>query len=363
MPTKTVSAVITIIFIAISNLTASEHVRNALVWPELLEAAKLKIVWENQLPIKEGEKQDRLYVAGNYFYSFTDNNYIISLNKKDGNFIFGQTYALPGFPILGFDLFGDELISIIGNNLLEISAASGLKVSQTPLQFGVSCPATRNKTHFYIAGVDRRVHVFSADKKVEMFRGSADDNSIINSIHATDDKVIFSTETGKIIAMKYDKPVQLWQFQARSGIADALVLDEGAVFAASRDTNIYALDAQTGNLLWNYQTQAILGKRPKVTSTTLYQYVWGKGLTALSRTDGQLQWKVPGGLELLSEKGGKSYVITEDQKLVVMDNIQCKELYTVNFSDVTRYVSNTEDSRIYIGDDSGRVACLEPVEE
>jgi len=95
----------------------------------------------------------------------------------------------------------------------------------------------------------------------------------------------------------------------------------------------------------------------------LYQYVWGKGLTALSRTDGQLQWKVPGGLELLSEKGGKSYVITEDQKLVVMDNIQCKELYTVNFSDVTRYVSNTEDSRIYIGDDSGRVACLEPVEE
>jgi outer membrane protein assembly factor BamB len=344
------------------NSLATESVRKPLVWPELLEHAKLKIVWENELPLKKAEKQDRFYIAGKYFYSFTDSNYIVSLNKNDGSFIFGRSYAPTGFPVLGFELYGEELFSIIGNQLVEIRAASGVGITQTRLQFGVSCPAVRNSSNFYVAGVDRRVHVLTSDKKIEMFKAAADDDSIITSIVAAEDMVIFGTETGKIIAMKFNEPTRLWRFNARSGIAGTLVLDGGDVFASSRDTNVYMVDAATGELVWKFQTQAILNKTPAVTKNAVYQYVWGKGLTAIDRAKGQLMWKVPGGLGLLAEAGGRAYVITENETLVVMDNKKGKELYSVNFADVTRYVDNTEDSKIYIGDDYGRVACLEPVE-
>ncbi|MHC4131409.1 MAG: outer membrane protein assembly factor BamB family protein [Planctomycetota bacterium] len=339
-----------------------ESTRKPLVWPELLEHGKLKIVWENELPLNKAEKQDRLYIAGKYFYSFTDSNYIVSLNKNEGSFIFGRSYAPTGFPVLGFELYGDELFSIIGNQLVEIRAASGVEITQTRIQFGVSCPAVRNKANFYIAGVDRRVHVFNAENKVEMFKGAADDNSIITSVVAVEDKIIFGTETGKIVSMKSDEPAMLWQFKARSGIAGKLVLDEGFLFAASRDTNVYMIDVGTGKLIWKFQTDAILDKQPTVTNNAVYQYVWGKGLTAIDRANGQLMWKAPGALELLAEVKGKAYVITEDETLVVMDNQKGKELYSVNFSGVTRYVANTKDSNIYIGDDYGRVACIKPVE-
>jgi hypothetical protein len=340
----------------------NENERKPLIWPELLEHAKLKIVWENELPFNESEKQDRLYIEGNYFYSFTDDNYIVSLDKNDGSFIFGRSYAPTGFPVLGFELYGDELFSIIGNELVEIRAASGIEVSKTRLKFGVSCPAVRNYTNFYVAGVDRRVHVLSADKKVERFKAAADDDSIITSIVTIEDMIIFGTETGKIVAMKYDEPKLLWEFKARSGIAGTLVLDDMTLFAASRDTNVYMIDATKGQLVWKFQTEAILDKNPTVTKNTVYQYVWGKGLTALDRATGQLIWRAPGGLELLSEVSGIAYVIKEDETLAVMDNKKGKELYSVNFSGVTRYVANTEDSKIYIGDDYGRVACIEPVE-
>jgi len=358
-----VSAVSIILCAATSILTASETISDALVWPELLTEAGLKIVWENQLPLKKGETQDRLYIAGDYFYSFTDTNYIISLNKNDGSFIFGQAYAPKGFPIIGFELYGDELFSIIGNQLVEIRAASGIEVSQTRLSFGVSCPAVRNQTNFYVAGVDRRVHVLTSDKKVEMFKGAADDDSIITSLVAAEDKVIFGTETGKIVAMKYDEPALLWQFKARDGIAGSLVLDDPILVAASRDTNVYMLDAETGELIWKFQTQAILDKSPTVTDNAVYQYVWGKGLTAIDRATGRLMWRVPGGLGLAAESDGKAYVITEGRKLAVMDNELNKELYSVNFADVTLFISNNEDSHIYIGDDTGRVACLKPIEK
>jgi hypothetical protein len=195
-----------------------------------------------------------------------------------------------------------------------------------------------------------------------MFKGAADDDSIITSIVAEVDKIIFGTESGQIVAMKYDKPALVWQFKARAGIAGSLVLDDGSIVAASKDTNVYMLDAQTGELGWRYQTQAILENSPVVTPNAVYQYVWGKGLSAIDRTKGQLMWKVPGGLNLLTESGGKSYVITDEYTLVVMDNAKNKEICSVNFTDVTRYVVNSKDSKIYIGDDTGRVACLEPIE-
>ncbi|MHC5076007.1 MAG: outer membrane protein assembly factor BamB family protein [Planctomycetota bacterium] len=339
-----------------------EASKKPLIWSQLLEHAKLKVVWENKLPINEGEKQVRLHTAGDYFYSFTDDNYIISLNKNDGTFLFGRSYAPTGFPILGFELYEDELFSIIGNQLVEIRAANGVEISQTRFIYGVSCTPVRNKEHFYVAGVDRRIHVLTVDKKIEVFKGAADDDSIITSIVANDEMIIFATETGKIVAMKADEPKMPWQFKARAGIAGSLVLDNGAVFAASRDTNVYMLDAQEGDLIWKFQTQAILDKSPTVTENAVYQYVWGKGISAIDRTEGRLMWKVPRGLELLAEANGRSYVITEDQTLVVMDNQKNSELYSVNFAGISCYIANTEDSKIYIGDDSGRVACLEPID-
>jgi hypothetical protein len=47
--------------------------------------------------------------------------------------------------------------------------------------------------------------------------------------------------------------------------------------------------------------------------------------------------------------------------LVVMDNKKAKQLYLVNFAGVSRYASNVADSRIYIADKSGRIACFKPI--
>ena len=115
-------------------------------------------------------------------------------------------------------------------------------------------------------------------------------------------------------------------------------------------------------LVWKYQTAAVLDKSPRVTREIVYQYVCDKGLTAIDKRSGKFMWQVPGGVELLAEADGKSYVITKIGTLVVMDNKSKKELYSVNFAAVSKYVANVADSKIYIADDAGRIACLKPVE-
>jgi hypothetical protein len=46
----------------------------------------------------------------------------------------------------------------------------------------------------------------------------------------------------------------------------------------------------------------------------------------------------------------------------VMDNIKSKKLYSVNFAGVSKHASNITDDKIYIADNLGRIACLQPVE-
>ncbi len=66
-------------------------------------------------------------------------------------------------------------------------------------------------------------------------------------------------------------------------------------------------------------------------------------------------------MNVLSEYGSRTYVITRDKTLVVMDNKQASRLYTVNFAEVSGYAVNVADARIYISAGDGRIGCVRPV--
>jgi outer membrane protein assembly factor BamB len=86
-------------------------------------------------------------------------------------------------------------------------------------------------------------------------------------------------------------------------------------------------------------------------------------LTALDKENGKALWQLAGGVDLLAEAGGKAYVITDKKTLVVMDNKKGTQLYSVNFAGVSKYTTNTKDSKMYIANEDGRVACIKPMED
>jgi outer membrane protein assembly factor BamB len=337
-----------------------------LVSPKLLEHANLKILWKNKLPIKKTESLEQLLILGNRVYAISDRNYTVSLNRENGNMIFGRVVAPDGLPVVGLRLYGDELISITGTKVIEIDPESGDQLKAVDVGFSIACPAARNSSFFYLGGVDRRLHILRAEDKVQIFEVAAGNESMITSILAHDISVIFTTDAGNVISIMPDKPRRLWQFDAAGGINGPIFRDGISLFFASKDTNVYRVDIvglpERRRLVWKYQTAAVLEKAPRVTQEVVYQYVRGKGVTAIDKEKGSFLWLVPGGVDLLMEARGKAYVITGAGTLVVMDNVKAKRLYSVNFAGVSIHAANTADERIYIADERGRVACLQPVE-
>ena len=334
-----------------------------LVSTEQLERAELEIQWETKLPIKQTERLEQLLILDNYIYGLSNSNYIASLNRGTGNVIFGRSFAPAGLTIFGIELYKDELISVIGNDLVEINPELGIELRSKSLGFGVVCPAARNSLYFYIAGSDKRMRTLRAEDKVELFDVAAESDSMITSIIADDDFVVFATDVGNVISMSPDRPKKLWQFDAADSIAGPIVRDGESLFVASKDTYVYRLNVRDGTTpIWRYQTGALLDRCPWVSKKVVYQYVRYKGLTAIDKENGTAMWQLPEGLALLAEAKGKAYVISDAGMLVVMDNKKAKRLYSVNFAGVSRYATNVEDSKIYIADASGRIACLRPIE-
>jgi outer membrane protein assembly factor BamB len=179
-----------LIFCGAANCVAVGGGSRHLVWPKLLEAADLKILWENKLPMKKTESLERLFIIDNRIYVLSDRNYMVCLNREKGNVIFSRSVANAGLPVVGLELYKDELFSIVGNKLVEINPEFGTERSVKRLEFGVVCPAARNSLYFYIAGSDRRMHALRAEDKVKVFEAAAKDDSMISSIVA-DENFVF----------------------------------------------------------------------------------------------------------------------------------------------------------------------------
>jgi len=334
----------------------------SLVSGELLKEANLESVWTNKVPMRKGETLKRLFIAGECVYNLSSGNYITALNRQKGGIVFSRVLSSVGFPVVGWGLYDDVLFSIVGDELVEIEPQTGKELSINRLESGAACAAARNHRYFYIGGTDNRVHALRADDKIRLFRVGAENDSAIVSMVADEHFVVFATDGGNVVSFTADGPKQLWQFRAAEAIVEPIVRDEGSLFVVSKDTNVYRLDIGTGKLIWKYQTAAVLDKGPVVTGSVVYQYVRDKGLTALDKENGKALWQLADGVDLLAEAGGKAYVITDKRTLVVMDNKKGKQLYSVNFAGVSRYITNTQDSKIYIGNEDGRVACIKPIE-
>jgi outer membrane protein assembly factor BamB len=336
---------------------------SSMISPDVLDRADLKTVWQQTLPLKKGEKFAAIVLQGDRLYLRSDRNYLWSLDRLGGQVIFSRSVAPPGIPVLGLVTYGNSLISVIGNKLVELDVDTGQDQRVSDLGLSIVAPPARNSQFFYIGAADHRLHVFRAADLVQTFPVTADNDSLITTIVAEETFVAFGTNAGNLVGMVPDAPKRLWQFKAPEAVAGPVIYDGVSFYFASVDTNVYRIDVVDGTdatLTWKHQTEAVLDRAPRVTSDFVYQYAVGRGLTAMAKPTGQAVWSLPEGVDLLAESNGRAYVITKFHTLAVMDNTGGKELFSANFAPVTDHAANTTDAKIYLMDETGRVTCLEP---
>lgn len=90
----------------------------------------------------------------------------------------------------------------------------------------------------------------------------------------------------------------LWRFKAGGAIAGTPALSDGALFFGGLNSRFYAIDAESGAELWHVQTDGWVWGGPQAQSDVVYFGDLSGKLYALSTADGSVRWtlEVDGGV-------------------------------------------------------------------
>ncbi len=328
----------------------------------LLKQGNLKLYWQNKLALKDSEKIQRMLVLGQMVYILTDENYFFAMDAEKGHFKFSRTIAPEKLPVYGPVLDKGLLYIIAANRLVVIDAKLGVNTFTQNLSFPVGMAASLNDMHIYLAGIDKRLRVMDKQAAAVSFAATADDDSFITALVAQDAAVIFGTDTGLIMSIKPEEPKKIWTFRAVDAISG--ITSQGTrLFVSSRDTNLYALDFDSGQELWKMHTGSALVAPPLATEKTVYQLAPNKGIYAVDAESGKNLWLMADGVSLMAESAGRAFVMTNQGRCAAMENKTGKRLFELNFGKVASFAANTADERLFISDAAGMVSCIGPAKK
>lgn len=131
---------------------------------------------------------------------------------------------------------------------------------------------------------------------------------------------------------------------------------KGLVFFGANDGNLYALDAQTGELMWKYKIGESINSSPVVGNKLVYFGAWDKKMHALDIFTGKLKWSYETEDNINSSPAianGMIYFGSWDKKLYALDAITGKLVWS--FRTKGRILCNPKvaGKLIYFGSEDG----------
>jgi hypothetical protein len=177
--------------------------------------------------------------------------------------------------------------------------------------------------------------------------------------------VYAATNDGRVFAIGQDRrgswPLPGSAFQTQRAVTADLVVDDYALYVASTDTKLYALDRTSGHIKWRYMGEAALTTSPFVTADRVYQVVGGAGLVALAKQLPEDQdrpyrepvWTAEGVTRVLGADAKYVYVVRGKGTVAALDVATGEQVFDVK-GDFSLYAIGP-DKTIYAADRAGRV--------
>ena len=186
------------------------------------------------------------------------------------------------------------------------------------------------------------------------------------------DTVFFAGEDGSVIAVAASDRRALWPlangaFQTGAAVVADLSADDQAVYVASTDTKLYALNRNNGRIRWQYFGGAALRQGPAVTSDTVYQFVPSIGVAALDKGTGSFdrapKWVAEDCTQFLAQDERNAYLRRRDGTIVARDKKSGQVRFASRRRDFNVFATNVlkDDGMIYAATKQGRIMAIRPI--
>ena len=326
----------------------------------ILASGNLEFSWQNQLPLKVGEKINQFFVAGDNVYVITDRNYLLCLNRFNGTTRFAKFLAATGLPILGPTEDDGILYFLIGKDLVSLNPVTAELDKKLTFECYPVAQVSMNSDNYYVPCNDKLIRVVSRESKITNYKISSCTDAALASIFVTNSNLFFTTTQGNVFSTSSTEALKIWQFDLGGRIASQLKFSDNSLYLTSLDSNVYKLNAITGDLIWKVPLGDEIKQGVIAADSGLYVSAGKEGIYLLNPEDGTILWQEKSGVKLLAQSNDKSVLLTDNNLLSIMNDKTGKNICRLNIANVRNCATNLIDSRIYVLDGKGSLACFMP---
>jgi len=208
---------------------------------------------------------------------------LVAVNLADESRLFSE----PLVPVAQPGLFGCSPATGGGGGCA--GGAGGVPVYGTPIVSG-------NLT--YMAGYNGKVYAYSVGNLAVRWVYPRDTNlqPIVGGIVAAGGRLFFGSTDGKVYALDALTGDKVWESAATGDkIWGTPAIDGDTLYIGSFDKKLYALNIADGTKKWEYATQGSIISTPLIYRDSVIFGSFDRNLYCLNASDGTLKWEFRGG--------------------------------------------------------------------
>jgi outer membrane protein assembly factor BamB len=104
-------------------------------------------------------------------------------------------------------------------------------------------------------------------------------------------RVYIGTADNQLLALNAETGALIWQFQTGHSVWGAPTYKDGRLFITSLDRSVYVLEAETGELIWQRTLDGAVASQAVVNEDLVYVSSFARSVHALSVETGEEQWR------------------------------------------------------------------------
>jgi len=351
------SVVAALVFSASASSFASPLVSN-------VEASQLGLVrsWFAQVRVDPSEHKVAHWVLDHdQIFAITSAGTVQSIDSETGETLWITEVGRGHSPAAGIAV-NKKYVAILGaSRLYLLDRVNGHQLWSRQVGGASSAAPALSKTYAYVALMNGRVEGYRLDDPTAAVWQHQSFGRVFQSPTTTGKVVSWPTDRGLLYVGKADSPGILFRVETNDEIVAAAAEQAPYLYVASLDGYLYCFHELTGSEQWRYATGFAITSKPAVVGDKAFVASEGPSLHAVDATTGQPLWQVAGATQFAALGKQHTYCMDRYGQLIVLDNESGSIVGRIASDAANTALVNEQSDRIFLVNDRGLVQCLHEI--
>jgi len=267
-----------------------------------------------------------------------------------------------------------QLLVAVGMNLVAVDKRQGEVLWELKLPKHPSAPPAVDDEQVYIGMVDGSVYGFDLkitrslhdQRKLPEFSHLAQlwryqtPSEIVSPPISTSRTVCFASSSGSFYSVQARGQKLIFQFETDAKIVTPLGRNENSILLASEDSRMYCLNQDNGQYRWAFTSAHPIRQQPRFFGNRVYVTPETVGTYALNADTGGLLWNQPQeqARQILMVGQSRLYAFNAQKEIVIVQASDGRVVGKLPYRNFVKSPTNDRTDRMFLVSQEGLVVCL-----